>query len=101
MSSVTATPTRKTLASDGGKKPAFSPDATPKSLFFAAVFSMTWQLAIAVVVPIVCGYELDQHFHAGALWEIVGFIIAGIGFFAVLRRSLSDIAEASKRGGIK
>lgn len=62
-------------------------------MFIAAAISMGWQLAIAVLVPIVGGYELDQHLHTSPTWEITGFVVAGLGFFGVLRRQLRDLGD--------
>lgn len=72
-----------------------------RSSFFAAALSMGWQLAVVVVVPIVGGYYLDQHFHVGATWEIVGFVVALLGFIVVVRQQLSDLNEVTKQGGQK
>lgn len=57
-----------------------------KGLFLSMALNMTWQLAIVVLVPIVGGYEIDQHVATSPLWTIVGFVIAVSGVAIVLRR---------------
>jgi F0F1-type ATP synthase assembly protein I len=100
---VTSTPNKKTSVASGNKKPVAS---TPelKSMFVAAALSMGWQLAVVVIVPIVGGFELDQHFHTSPVWEIIGFVVAALGFVVVVRRQLTDLndlSNLSKRGGGK
>jgi F0F1-type ATP synthase assembly protein I len=65
-----------------------------QSLFFSMALDMTWQLAIVVIVPIVGGYLLDQHFRTTPWLTILGFLVAAIGVFGVLSRVVS---QASKR----
>jgi uncharacterized membrane protein YjfL (UPF0719 family) len=99
MDSLTA-PKKKTSPDAGGKEDPTN-IAAVRSTFMAAALSMGWQLAIVVVVPIVGGYELDQHLHQSATWEIVGFIVAALGFFGVVRRQLDDFNEMNKQEGHK
>jgi len=68
-------------------------ELNPKSQFIGASLSMSWQLAIVVLVPIVGGYKLDQYFNTSPLWVIVGFVLAMIGFFVIIHRALSDFDE--------
>jgi uncharacterized membrane protein YjfL (UPF0719 family) len=72
-----------------------------RSSFFAAALSMGWQLAVVVIVPIVGGYYLDQHLHKAAVWEIIGFVVALLGFIVIVRQQLSDLNEVTKQGGPK
>ena len=54
---------------------------------------MSWRLAIAVLVPIIGGYELDKHFTTTPVLTIIGFIIAMVGLFVVLKRTIA-LADA-------
>jgi uncharacterized membrane protein YjfL (UPF0719 family) len=100
MDNSSTTPNKET-------SPAVSKKADPlataeiRSTFFAAALSMGWQLAVVVVVPIVGGYYLDQHLDESATWEVVGFVVALLGFVVVVRRQLLDFNEMTKRGGHK
>jgi F0F1-type ATP synthase assembly protein I len=52
------------------------------SEFFSAAFTMSWQLLLTVLVPIVGGFELDRKLHTKPFMTILGFVlaIAGVGF---------------------
>lgn len=52
---------------------------------------MSWRLAVVVIVPIVGGYELDQRLHSSPWLTIAGFVVAGVGMAAVLRRMLNEV----------
>jgi hypothetical protein len=99
MDSSTA-PKKKTSPAPGDKKDPIA-SAELQATFIATALTMGWQLAIAVVVPIVGGYELDQHLHHAVLWEVIGFIVAGLGFFGVLRYQLDALNVATKQKGPK
>jgi hypothetical protein len=94
------TPKKKTSPAPGENKDSFV-TAELRSSFLAAALSMGWQLAIVVVVPIVGGYELDQYWHKSAIWEVIGFIIAAIGFVGVLRQQLNSLNDMNKQEGHK
>lgn len=95
MDSSTA-PKKKTSPAPGEKKDSID-TVQLRTTFIAAALSMGWQLAVVVVVPIVGGYYLDQHFHTAATWEIVGFIVALLGFIVVVRRQVNDLNEMMKQ----
>jgi F0F1-type ATP synthase assembly protein I len=68
-------------------------------VFMGAVIDMTWQLAIVVLIPIVGGYKLDQHFKTTPLWLLVGCALAIAGTVAVLRRILSGLNQSFTHPG--
>ena len=100
MDESSTTPNKKTSPAVSEKSDPLT-TAEIRSTFFAAALSMGWQLAIVVIVPIVGGYYLDQRLHESATWEIVGFIVALLGFFVIVRRQLVDFNEMTKQGGHK
>jgi F0F1-type ATP synthase assembly protein I len=73
------------------------PDAfATKQLFINSSLSMSWQMAVAVLVPVVGGYYLDQHFKL-ANWFIFGwFIIAVALVVAIVRRTIRQLPEFTK-----
>jgi hypothetical protein len=89
-------PKKKTSPASGDKEDPLT-SAELQATFLATAVSMGWQLAVAVVVPIVGGYELDQHLHKSAVWEVAGFIVAGLGFYGVLKYQLAAINMSTKR----
>ena len=64
-------------------------------MFVGAVFDMSWQLAIVVLVPIIGGFELDKHFHTTPILVIVGFVIAMLGTFVVIKRMFLEYSNSS------
>lgn len=64
--------------------------------FFGAVMDMSWQMALAVLVPVVGGFELDQKLNTVPALTIIGFILAMAGVALVIRRQLSTFGAISK-----
>lgn len=55
-----------------------------QNLFIASALSMSWQLAIVVLIPIIGGYELDAHLKSSPVFLIVGLVAALGGSIAVI-----------------
>jgi F0F1-type ATP synthase assembly protein I len=58
------------------------------AVFISMALDMSWRLALAVLVPIVGGFELDKRLHTTPLLTILGFVLAMIGMAFVLWRML-------------
>jgi F0F1-type ATP synthase assembly protein I len=91
---------KKKTSPDTGDKKEFPDPAALRSTFIAAAVTMSWQLAIAVVVPIVAGYEIDQGYGTSPWWEITGFVVAALGFYGVVRYQLQQLNDDSKKKGL-
>ena len=76
--------------------------AVYSALFVSMVLSMTWQLAVVVIVPIVGGYWLDQRFGSSPILTLAGLALAILGMIWVLWRTVrtanTRVAEVQKRG---
>jgi F0F1-type ATP synthase assembly protein I len=59
-----------------------------RQLFISAALNMSWQMAIAVLVPILGGYELDKSLKSSPAFTIVGLVIAMILCALVVGRAL-------------
>jgi F0F1-type ATP synthase assembly protein I len=57
-------------------------------MFIGAVADMSWRMALVVLVPIIGGYELDKHLKTSPSFTILGFILAMVGTFLVLKKML-------------
>lgn len=68
-------------------------DLNPNKEFVNASLNMGWQLAIVVLIPIVGGYKLDTHFKSSPLWTIVGFVIAMLGTFFIIKRTFNEFNQ--------
>ena len=54
--------------------------------FLSATLTMSWQLAIMVLIPIVGGFELDKKLHTKPFLTIVGCLLAVAGVVNVVWR---------------
>lgn len=71
----------------------------PEQRFVVAMaLSMAWQLALVVIVPIVGGYMLDQHYHKSPILTLAGLVVALVGVFGVLSKIAID-AGRNEDGG--
>jgi F0F1-type ATP synthase assembly protein I len=46
--------------------------------FMSSALNMSWRLAVTVVVPIVAGVKLDEHFKSAPSLTLLGFMIAAV-----------------------
>jgi|GEM_PF-446195 len=47
-----------------------------KQQFLSSTFNMGWRLAITVVIPIVAGVKIDDHFRTAPSFTLLGLMIA-------------------------
>lgn len=47
-----------------------------KRLFLSSSINMGWQLAVTVIVPLVGGIKIDQHFNTSPNFTLAGIILA-------------------------
>ena len=73
----------------------------PRGAFIGAVLTMSWQLAIVVLIPVVGGFELDRHFKTLPIITIIGFVIAVAGVVMVLKRMLNELNQSFLNPGVK
>lgn len=55
-----------------------------RSLFIVLAANMTWQLAVAVLLPLLGGYYLDQYFHSAPWLLAIGCLLAVLGVIGVM-----------------
>ncbi len=73
------------------RAPVSNADAVyQQKMFISMALSMSWQLALVVIVPIVGGHILDQHYHKEPLLTLVGLAVAAMGVFGVLHRMVTE-----------
>jgi len=66
---------------------------SPTMVFIGAALDMSWRLAIVVLVPVIGGFALDQHFNTSPLWSITGFVLAAAGMFIVIKQMLRAVSQ--------
>lgn len=87
--SVTKNDTPSNTARTDGQK-------IQNGVFVTMALTMSWQLALVVIVPIVGGHVLDTHYHTDPWLTVGGFVVAVIGVLGVLSKS---VADANRRFG--
>jgi F0F1-type ATP synthase assembly protein I len=76
----------KPLVETAGLNNKLTSKNSARQLFMSAALGMSWQLAIAVLVPVIGGYELDKALKTLPLFTLVGLILAmGLSSWVVLR----------------
>lgn len=88
----TAVPTTSANRSKNNAKTP-NQELNPKSQFIGSTLSMSWQLAAMVLIPVVGGYKLDQHFNTLPLWTIVGFVIAMAGSALIIKKTFDEFNQ--------
>jgi len=69
------------------------------AVFMAALLDMSWRLAIVVLVPIIGGFKLDEHFDITPVLTIIGFLLAMAGVFLIMKRTVATADEKFKSNG--
>ena len=64
-----------------------------KSRFFAVTLGMGWKLAITVLIPLVAGIKIDQHFKTSPSYTLAGFMLAIAGGAMVVWDSVKQVTE--------
>jgi F0F1-type ATP synthase assembly protein I len=68
---------------------------SPNAIFITMALDMSWRLALAILVPVIGGAELDRKLKTSPLLLIVGFIIAMGGMGLVLWQTLKTANNTS------
>ena len=88
INSTTASVNNKQLAKL--TQPANSADASQK-IFMTTMLGMSWQMAIAVLVPTVGGYKLDAIYGTTPYLTIIGLLLALAGMVAIVVRAIKNL----------
>jgi F0F1-type ATP synthase assembly protein I len=69
-----------------------------KRLFFAGLIDISWRLSVAIILPIVGGYWLDNKTDSGNLFTLIGLlfgtILAGLVIYRTyktLNKEINDL----------
>lgn len=68
-----------------------------RNLFVTMTLTMTWQLAFAVIVPVVGGYYLDRYLGWSPVLTIAGAVVAALGAAGVMIRIVRDANRQAAR----
>ena len=80
-----------TKASSAAKASEY--DANPGGIAVGLTLSMSWQLAVVVLLPVVGGHMLDNHLHPHGtpIYTLIGLLLAIAGMIGVVRRTLAEL----------
>lgn len=67
---------------------------SPTKLFIGAALDMSWRLAIVVLLPVIGGFKLDEHYNTTPLITIGGFVVAMGGMALVVRNMLQQLVQS-------
>lgn len=93
----------KKVAARGGGKVAVDPVQrdlaviNAKQQFVTSSFSMGWQLAITVIVPIVVGLKLDDYFGTAPSLTLGALVVATASSIAVISRTIKEVNREQLR----
>lgn len=79
---------------DSNKEP--NKGRSNRTILVVAALDMSWRLAIAVLVPIIGGYELDKRLGSMPVLTIIGFLLAMTGLFFILKSTLATADQRYK-----
>jgi F0F1-type ATP synthase assembly protein I len=69
---------------------------SPSGVFMGMALDMSWRLAVVVLVPIIGGFYLDEAFNTSPLLVILGFILAMVGMYFVMKQTVNAANEMTE-----
>lgn len=64
---------------------------SPKRQFVEAAMNMGWQLAGAVLIPVIIGVKLDDHFHTTPSYTLAALVLACAGAIAIISGTIKQV----------
>ncbi|HUP26332.1 MAG TPA: AtpZ/AtpI family protein [Candidatus Limnocylindrales bacterium] len=68
-----------------------------KRQFLAATSNMGWRLALTVVIPIVGGVKIDEHFKTAPSFTLLGVMLAAVAGCAAVWATIKEINQEQLR----
>ena len=65
-----------------------SSGSAARQQFLVLAATMSWQLAVVVLVPIIAGVELDKHTNSASTYLFVGLAVAVVGSVLIMWRTM-------------
>lgn len=96
--SITPTPLRgghKVSAARAGDRSPVAPEksAAMRGRFVGMAVNMFWQLAVAVLVPLIAAVQIGKHFHAETAGVAIGLALAVAASTLVMWRTMQAAAN--------
>lgn len=64
-----------------------------KRMFIGATINLSWRLALTVLIPLVGGIKIDQHFDTSPSYTLAGIVLAVAGGCAVVWSSVKEVNQ--------
>lgn len=74
-----------------------NPSAGSAGSSAAVALSMSWQLLVVLVVPIVGGHLLDVHYGTAHIWTVLGMALAVLASIMVVRQAVAQLNDIMRR----
>lgn len=71
------------------------------SLFMSSAISMSWQLAVTVLVPLFVGVFIDEHFKTSPLWTLIGLLVGILMGIIVVWKAVMNINQVAGKNNLK
>jgi len=71
--------------------------AAARQQFFDAAINMGWQLAVTIIVPVIIGVKLDDHYHTTPAWTLGALFLAVAMACAVVGKTMHGITLAQSK----
>ncbi len=72
-----------------------------RQLFLGSTLNMGWRLAVTVVIPIVAGVKIDEHFRTSPSYTLLGLMLAAVAGSAAVWSAIQQVnreqADEEKR----
>ncbi|GAC1391789.1 MAG: hypothetical protein NVSMB46_05570 [Candidatus Saccharimonadales bacterium] len=68
-----------------------------KRQFLGTTLNMSWRLALTVLIPVIGGVKLDDHFHTSPSWTLTGFIVAAVGACSAVWGTIQELNADQKK----
>lgn len=86
-----------TAAQDELDRKLQSINTRAKQQFFGATFTLGWRLAITVLIPLIAGIKLDQHFHTSPSYTLAGFMIAAAAGASAVWSTVKEVDKEQEQ----
>ncbi|MGZ6004676.1 MAG: AtpZ/AtpI family protein [Candidatus Saccharimonadales bacterium] len=68
--------------------------ADAKQQFLDSALNMSWQLAVTIIVPVIIGVQLDNHFKSAPAWTLGALFLAVFMACGVVVKTLHGVKTA-------
>lgn len=68
-----------------------------KQMFVSSALSMSWQMAFAVMIPLVGGYYLGQYLKLNPWVTLAGFLLAVALVVLIVKRAVTNLSETTPK----